>query len=251
MKSNTPGAVERLIRDARPELDDGDVTTLAGQIRSLITGFVASSAEPVTYVVLHWRDWVSNKRARSGYTPGRHRFGPFLADDPQVAEIRKASGSLCEGIVWTGTTPDTPEDLQTLEAAADRAGSVHARCRSISDHGHALFLKRFWPDADPHHDLVADAPPEKVIKALSRADARELALEWARHELHGLTRPDTAFVLTALARMNTQTREKLTGPAAAAMATEALQLWRSVDGTDFPENLLLELFGGADASVAS
>lgn len=251
MKSNTPGAVERLIRDARPELDDGDVTTLEGQIRSLITDFVASSAEPVTYVVLHWRDWVSNKRAASGYTPGNHQFGAFLDDDPRIAEIRKESGSLFEGVVWTSTAPDTPEDLEALEAAADRAENVHRRCKNITNHGHTLFLKRFWPDAVADRDLVADAPPEALIKALSRADARELALDWARYALHNLTRPDTAFVLTALARMNTQTREKLTGPAAVAMATEALQLWRTMDGTDFPENLLLQLFGGADAAVSA
>lgn len=250
-KRTTPGAVERLIRDTRPELDDGDVTTLEGQIRSLLTDFVATSAEPVTYVVIHWRDWASNSRAASGYSPGKHTFGEFLEDDPRIAELRKESGSLFEGVVWKATAPDTPEALEELEAAADRARRVHWRTKLISNHGHALFLKRFWPDADPRHDLVADAPPEKVIKALSRADARSLALEWARHKLHDITRPDTAFVLAALDRLDAQTAGTLTGPAAVAVATEALGLWRAVDGTDFPENLLLELFGGADAAVSA
>jgi hypothetical protein len=233
MKKNSTTPAVRLIRDARPELSDTDVLALATEIRGVIDRFVPVSAEPVTYVAIHWRDWVSNRRAASGYSPGKHQFGAFLDDDPRIAEIRTESGSLYEGVVWTATAPDTPESLEALEAAADRAYRVHWRCKAISTHGHDLFLKRFWPDADTRRDLVSDAPPEMLIKALSRADARSLALGWARHELHALTRPDTAFVLRALDRVDRGIRTPLSGPVAVEVAKVALEQWR--DGQDHPD----------------
>jgi hypothetical protein len=134
-------------------------------------------------------------------------------------------------------TVELPRALSRADAAAWllKAAGLTAAVPAATLEGRIRFLMAdvFATSAKPDRDLVADVSPEILIKALSRADARSLALDWARHELHALTRPDTAFVLTALDRVDRGIRTPLSGPVAVEVATTALELWR--DGQDHPE----------------
>jgi len=134
-------------------------------------------------------------------------------------------------------TVELPRALSRADAAAWllKAAGLTAPVPAATLEGRIRFLMAdvFATSAKPDRDLVADVSPEILIKALSRADARSLALDWARHELHALTRPDTAFVLTALDRVDRAIRTPLTGPLAVSVTTAVVELWRDVQ--DHPE----------------
>lgn len=191
------------------------------------------SDDITTYGVYHFRAWVKTKYATSGYTPGQHEFEVWADDDPEIAAQRTASGSLWVGAVWKGSAPtDDAEAMAELEARADRAARTHRMAHVISTHGHDLLLRRFWPGAKGMTDLITDADPELVIKALSRKDARELAVRWGK-KMPKTTRPDTSAVVQVLAWADSNYHLHSTvaasvadGPSAIALARKVLQAYR-------------------------
>ncbi|BBY99476.1 hypothetical protein [Mycolicibacterium fallax] len=231
-----------LVGELRPELADPDREHLASEIDALVQQFVPATVEMVEYTVVHYRLWVKDRRARSGYSPGARRFKVFTPDDEAALDnVRTESGKLYEGVVWRGSAPDTLDGLTELDESARRAAEVHETCRGLSDHGHDYFLKVFAPHTNPHTDLVADITPHDVIAALKRKPARDLAARWGRStSLMELTREDTRYVVDALARRSRLPGE-LDGRETTELAERALAAHR--DGVPVEDFIVSETSG--------